>query len=78
VKKGQQRLLGVGQMTGLPVADVRAQRHFLAHPMGLLLALPAFIGPGIAGDVIGAGGVQKADCALADQCARIDISYVFH
>ena len=58
--------LGFGQMAGLPILDVGAQRHFLAHPMGLLLALPAFIGPGIALHVICAAGGEKPHLARSD------------
>ena len=64
---GQQSLFGIGEAARLPILDVGAQRHFLAHPMGLLLALPAIIGPGIAGDVIGAAGIEQADLAGPDQ-----------
>ena len=75
---GQKALFGVGQVAGLPVADIGAQRHFLAHPVGLLLALPAVISPGIAGDVIGAGGIEQPDRAFANERARINFCEINH
>src|ERR1700758_5407695 len=57
-----------------PVLQIRTERHFLAHPVRLLLALPELVGPGIAVDVVGAGRFEEADSAGADQDARVEVS----
>jgi hypothetical protein len=44
--------------------------------MGLLLALPAVIGPGIALHVIGAAGGEKAHLARPDQGTRINFAKI--
>jgi len=46
--------------------------------MGLLLALPEIIGPGITLDIIGAGGVEQTDAPGADQAAWIQIAKSAH
>ena len=61
-----------------PVLEVGAERHLLAHPVGLLLPLPQLIGPGVAVDVVGAGRLEQADAALADQRLRIDGREIDH
>jgi hypothetical protein len=43
---GEQVALVIGQLLR-PVAAILAQRHFLGHPVDLLLALPELIRPGI-------------------------------
>jgi hypothetical protein len=69
----QQRALVRRDAVRRPVLEIGAERHLLAHPMGLLLALPELVGPGIAVDVVGPGGIEQPDFALADQRTRVDV-----
>jgi hypothetical protein len=45
--------------------------------MGLLLALPAFIGPGIALHIIGAAGGEKPHLARSDEGAGINLAELY-
>ncbi len=55
---GQQIALVVGQLLR-PIAAILAERHFLRHPVDLLLALPEIIGPGIFKGLVGFACFQK-------------------
>jgi hypothetical protein len=49
----EQGALAIGHAIRGPILDIGAKRYFLAHPMGLLLALPGLIGPGVTLDIVG-------------------------
>ena len=55
---GEQVALVVGELLR-PVAAILAQRHFLGHPVDLLLALPELVGPGVFERLVGLAGFEK-------------------
>jgi hypothetical protein len=42
-----------------PVTAILAQRHFLGHPVDLLLPFPEVVGPGIFEGLVGLAGFEK-------------------
>jgi hypothetical protein len=55
---GQQVLLVLGQLLR-PIAAILAQRHFLGHPVDLLLALPELVSPGVFERLVAFAGFEK-------------------
>ncbi len=55
---GEQVALVLGDLLR-PVAAVLAQRHFLGHPVDLLLALPEVVGPGVLEGLVGLAGFEQ-------------------
>ena len=58
---GQQVALMVGELLR-PVAAILAERHFLRHPVDLLLALPIFERPGIFERLVLLAGFEEGHC----------------
>jgi pimeloyl-ACP methyl ester carboxylesterase len=72
----KQRALVYSYPIGGPILEIGTEWDFLTHPMGLLLALPELISPGVSIDIIGSGRIKKSNPACSNQRSRINAAQV--